>query len=305
MSNLVEGFNPLIRGGLRNDFRDEYDLHAEQYSQWLKTSSTDKPEVMAAVFSGLSRLYLLRDGEPVTYEQPKLSDPVAAVDREFGLGTVITRKMQEDDQYGLMRKAARWLAHATRNCYEYRGAELLDDAFAGATYKGVDGLSLINSAHTYLNNGGATWSNTTSLPVQVSVTGITALHDVFMNLRDHNGDPINSMFDTLIISNNATDYHAALQILGSEKEPFTAENQDNAIKKVAGGTKLVIARYKLATRSYFALDSKLNDAHFHMRRKATYDDYRDPDTGAMKSSATTRFIIWFVDPRGWAGVNPA
>ncbi|KKK84031.1 hypothetical protein LCGC14_2787420, partial [marine sediment metagenome] len=29
----------------------------------------------------------------------------------------------------------------------------------------------------------------------------------------------------------------------------------------------------------------------------------DFDTGAAKFKTTTRFLIWFVDPRGWTGSN--
>jgi hypothetical protein len=302
---LLEAFNPLIRLGLRKDFRTSYDSDADEYSQFLKVSSTTEPELMAAVFTGLSRLYELRDSESVSYESPKLSSVVAAVDREFGLGVAISKKLQEDEKYGLMRQSAQWLAHATRMCYEYRSAELLDDAFTGSTFKGVDGLSLINASHTYLNNGASTWSNTTSNPVQMSVTGVTALMDVFMGLKDHNGDPIKSWFDKVVVSNNATDYNAAMQIFRSEKEPFTTENQDNAIKMRAGGTKLVISRFKQDANSYFAIDSRLNDANFVMRRKATYEDSKDFNTGAILAKVTTRFILWFVDARGWAGIDPS
>ena len=301
---LLEAFNPLIRAGLRKDFRNEFDQDADEYSQYLKVSSTNEPELMAAIFTGLSQLFELKDGMPVTYGSPILSPVVAAVDREFGLGVSISAKLLEDEKYGLMRQSAKWLAHATRMCYEYRGAQLLDDAFTGTNYKGIDGLSLINASHTFLNAAG-TWSNTTTLPVQVSVTGFTALQDVFMALKDNNGDPIKSSIDKFVVSNNATDYNAARQILQSTQEPFTTENQDNTFKKDYGSAKLVISRFKQDVNSYFAIDSRLNDANFVMRRAATYDDQKDFATGAMQSKVTTRFIIWFVDPRGYAGINPS
>lgn len=295
-------FNLLFRSGLRKDFRDEFDRYAPEYSSFLKTGTIGKPEFEAALMTGVSRLLELGDGEPITYESAVMGPKVIAVDREFGLGIATSRKTIEDDQYGKMRNSAKWLAHATRMTYDYRGASWLDDAFTGTTYKGYDNLAWCVTNHTYINNAG-TWSNALNPAIGLSVAGVQAMEDLYQTLKDHNGDPIVSMFDTIVIGNNAGDLNRYYQIFGSDREPFTAENQDNAIKKRHGNVKLVISRYKTSLRSWFGIDSKLNDAHFLVRRPVRLEDSMDFNTGAMLTKATTRFMIFGVDPRGWVGSN--
>lgn len=297
----------LYRQGLRSEFRDRYDEYGSEYQDILKTGNIKEPEIAATIFTGLSRLFELGDGESVIFESPKIGPKVMAVDKEFGGGVEISRKTIEDDQYGKMKEAARWLAHAARMCVEYRVGGFLDDAFTGTLYKGIDSLSLINSAHTILNpqTSTTTWSNATSNPVQVSVAGLSAMHDIFLTMKDHNGDPIKMMPSKLIIGNNTGDFQRAKQIMLSEKEPFTADNQDSGIRLAMPSLKkLVISRFKTSLKSYFMVDESYNDAWFLTRRAATVEDERDFKTGAYLWKSTMRFLIWFVDPRGWVGANP-
>lgn len=301
---IVQGaFNLLFRAGLRKDFRESYQRHEAQYTRFLRTSSTTEAETQASIITGLSRMVERADGEPVHYEDPKMGPKVIGVDKEFGLGFIISRRTVEDDQYKKANQASKWLAHAAHMTMEYRSASLLDDAFTGNTYKGIDGLPLLHAAHTLIGSD-KTFANRPAVDVGLSMTGITAMLDLARQAKDQNGDPIVVNLDKLVIGNNAGDYHRAIQIFGSEKEPFTAENQDNAIKKSIPKMDIVTSAYKQSLKSYFMQDSKLNDAHFVTRRAVDFDDMFDFDTDAAKYKSTCRFMIWFVDPIGWFGSNP-
>lgn len=307
---LVSGsFNILFRPGLRSDFRDTYTNFEPEYQRWLKVGKTDRAEQAATIITGMSRLLEMGDGEPVTYEDPKIGPKVMMVDKEFGLGFIISRKAVEDDLYGKANQAAKWLAHSARMAYEYRAASFLDDIFTGTFYKGIDGLAFMSTAHTLVNSG-STFSNMAATPVGLSIAGITQLQDLAMSALDQNGDPIAIDLDTLIIGNNAGDYNRALQIINSQLEPFTAENQENAYRlrgKEKNGnapTKLIVSRYKQNKKSYFMVDSKLNDVHLDVRRSVDFEDTHDFDTGAAKYKTTTRFATYGVDPIGWFGANP-
>lgn len=301
---IVQGaFNLLFRPGLRKDFRDNFQYYEPEYTQWMRTDTTSMPETSATIITGLSRMVERNDGEGVTYEDPKMGPKVMGVDKEFALGFIISRRTVEDDQYGKANQASKWLAHAARMTYEYRAAALLDDAFTGVTFKGIDGKAMCDTAHSLINSN-LTVANRPAKDVGLSVTGITALLDLSQQLKDETGDPIRCNIDRLIIGNNAGDYNRAIQILGSDKEPFTAENQDNAIKKRIGGIKPIVSHFKQSLKSYFLVDSKLNDAWVVTRRPVEFDDTFDFDTDAAKYKATTRFMVWFVGWRGWFGANP-
>lgn len=301
----VQGdLNLLFRPGLRSDFRDKFNEHVTQYSQYLRVGSMDGPEQEATIIAGLRRLLEIGDGEPITYEDIVLGPKVIGVDKEFGLGFTLTRKTVEDDQYSKANQGAMWLAHATQMTYEYRSGALLDDAFAGATFKGIDNLPLCDVAHTAINDpAGTTWANEPTTPIGFSVAGINGLLNLLELTVDHNGDPIPIKPDTVIY--NTSQITKAMQIFGSKLEPFTSDNQDNAVAQRLSGVKQIVKRFVTGTTSYFLFDSQLNDAHFLLRRKADFKDETDFDTGAAKFKTTTRFLIWFVDPRGWTGANPS
>jgi hypothetical protein len=191
--------------------------------------------------------------------------------------------------------------------YEYRAAGFLDDAFTGTTFKGIDGLALCHTAHTLIgmNASGITVANTSATPVGLSITGVTAAQDLFGLMKDENGDPIKIWPDKLVIGNNAGDINRAWQIFNSQREPFTANNQDNAIKHRMGNIREpIVSHFKQSLKSYFFIDSRWNDAWLLVRRPVEFDDDFDFITDAALYKTSTRFLIWFVDWRGWVGMNP-
>lgn len=295
-------FNKLFRPGLRRDFLDSFKQFDPQYTQYLKQGRIDRPEIEATIMTGLSRLLERGDGEPVTYEDPKLGPKVAAVDKEFASGFIVTRRTVEDDLYNKANQAAKWLGHAARMTFEYRSGALLDDAETGATFKGIDGLALCHTAHTLIGSTSVV-ANRPTTEVGFSITGIQALLDLSEQVLDENGDPRPTNPDMVIY--NPLDITKAIQIFGSRLEPFTAENQDNAIPKRLPGVKQIVKRFVTDKKSYFLVDSQLNDAHFLLRRALEMDDTFDFDTDAAKFKATVRFLIWFVAWYGWFGSFPA
>lgn len=296
----------LFRPGIDKNFRDSFQLFEKQYSQFLKVGNMDLPEIRATILTGFNRLVEIGDGEAITYDTLKMGNVVQGIDREFGLGYMVTKKTVEDDLYGKANQGAKYLAEAAQLTMEYRSAALLDDAFTGATFLGIDGLKLCSTAHTLINST-STVANAPATNVGLSVTGVNALLDLAMTAKNENGDPIIVNPTKMIISNSSGELNKARQIWGSDLEPFTAENQKNPLKDRFPGliNNIIVSRYKSSAKSYFLVDEKLNDAWFLSKRPVTMEDSDDFDTGALKVKATTRFLIWFVDWRGWYGANPS
>lgn len=304
--NVQGAFNHLFRADLRNDFRDEWDQFEPEYPMFLRTASMDMPEISATIMTGPSRLVERGDGEPITYEDAVLGPKVSGVDKEFALGFMLTRRTVEDDQYGKANQASKHLAHAARMTSEYRSAALLDDAFTGSVFKGIDGKALCATDHTLYGLGSSgTVANRPSTEVGVSLTGFSACMELFGLMKDWNGDPVKIWPDKLIIGNNTGDITRAMQIMSSVKEPFTANNQDNAVRTRLQGITPEVSHYKSSARSYFFISSKRNDAWYLTRRPIEFDDDFDFNTDAALYKTTTRFLIWFVDWHPWVGVNPS
>ena len=295
-------FNLLFRPGLRKNFLDSYQFYEPEYTQYLNQGTMDGPEIEASIITGLKRLHIREDGEPVIYEDPKLGPKVVGGDKEFALGFLLTRRTVEDDKYGKANQASKWLGEAARMTFEYRSSELLDDAFTGTTFLGIDGLSMCSTAHTLINSA-LTVSNRMTTPVGFSVTGVNALLNLSQLCKNENGDPMKVVPDSVIY--NPLDIDVAMKIFGGDLEPFTADNDINTVKRRLSGTKQVVKRYTVDQNDYFLQDSNLNDAWFMVRRPVEFTDEFDFDTDAAKFKTTTRFLVWFVDWRGWYGSNPA
>lgn len=302
--NTQGSLNLLFRAGMRRNFRDTWEEYEPEYPEYLNTDTTDEPEVRATIITSISRLIERGDGEAVIYDDIIQGPQVVGVDKEFAGGIIVTRRTVEDDKYNKANQGAKHLAHAGRMTYEYRGASLLDDAFTGTFFRGIDNLPLISTDHTNINSP-ALNPNRPATDVSLSIAGVTALLDLAQRVTDSNGDPIRMSPNRLIVSNNAADVNTALAIWNSALEPFTPNNTDNVIRRRVPAPTIVISHYKLLnTRSYFMQDSRYNDAFLYVRRPMEFDDTFDFDTQAAKFQATTRFIVMFVDYRGNWGANP-
>jgi hypothetical protein len=264
----------------------------------------DGPEIAATIMVGMPRLYEIGDGEAIPYDVPKMGPKVMGVDKEFALGFAVTRKTIEDDLYNKANQSAKWLGHAVNMTKEYRSAQLLDDAFTGTTFKGIDNLKLFSTAHTLINSD-TTVANTPTSPVSLSIAGIVALQNLAMLCKDENGDPHRVKLDSLLIGNSATNLNKARQIFESAKEPFTADNQDNQVKRAFPSMTIHQNVYMSSTTNYMMFDSKQNDCHFVTRRAPLFEDDSDFNTGAALYKVSTRFLIWFVSWRPWYGANPS
>lgn len=295
-------FNLLFRPGLRADFLDEILDYEDEYSQFLKQSTMDGPEIAATIMVGMPRLFEIGDGEPVPYDTPRIGNKVVGVDKEFALGYALSRKTIEDDQYGKANQSAKWLGHAVNMTKEFRSAQLVDDSFTGATFKGIDNLSLFNTAHTLINSN-LTVANMPSVPVGMSIAGITTLTNLFQLMKDENGDPHKVFPDSILYGNDAATHQKVMQIFGSELEPFTTDNQENAIKKRFPNMRKVMSHYMASATNYMMFDSRLNDCHFVTRRAPLFEDDWDFNTKAALYSVSMRFLIWFVNWRPWCGMN--
>lgn len=298
---IVRGaFNHLLRPGLREDFRNQYEEHSEEYSQFLKVGDQERAEEERVALSGLSRMVIRGEGEAVTYVDPKQSDRVVYVADEFGLGFIVSKQAMEDDLYSQMNAQAVRLSRSVRLTQEYLAAELLDDAFAGSNFTGLAGEALISATHSLLDAPG-TWTNRLAGDAQLGVAGLQAAFEIGENTVDHNGDPVPVRINHLIV--NTADEWAAIQLTQNDMEPYTANNNLNDTRRKRQ-LSYMVSHYKDQSGSdWFAQDKDMCDSYFLFRRRPEMSDTFDFDTDAAKFKATQRILVYFFDQRGWIGSN--
>ena len=125
-----------------------------------------------------------------------------------------------------------------------------------------------------------------------------------MATKPRRSGPIREWPDTLVIGTSPGDINTATAIWNSSLEPFSADNTDNVIRRRMPKPKLVVSHFKTNAKSYFMISSRLNDAHFFVKRPVEFDDTFDFDTEVAKYKATTRFMVVVFDWRGWSGTSP-
>jgi hypothetical protein len=302
--NMIQQHRLLARPGLQKDFKDTYEMWPDVRSQYLKVGTVDTPEISMTTIAGPSRLIQSRELEPVAYQEVVTGPKIVAVDKTYKGGYFLSKEAIDDDQYGKLNQGAKWLAEAVQYTKEYTACALVDDAFTGTTFKAQDNLSLCNTAHTLINSS-ATSSNRPTTAVSLSVAGFTALMDLARKVKNQNGDPMLANPDMLMLANDQGQINKAYQILESTLEPFTANNQDNPIRRNFKPTKIIINPYMANLFHYFVIDSRLNDAWFRDKEKVSMRDWYDEEVDAAKVKARGRWMIYVNDWRGWYGTNPS
>jgi hypothetical protein len=296
----------LFRPGLDKNFFTSYLEQPMVAPRIMKFGATDQVEIQRTRITGPSRMYRSYEGEPPVLSRVTVADKFTAVDRTFQLGYGVTIEAREDDLYGVLNKGATYLGHAARMTQEYLVGAFLDDAFAGtAGYLGMDGLPLFSASHTLMSSS-TLQSNLVANPVALSVNGLTAMLQLYRDMKDENGDPIMSTPDTLIIPNRVGMEMDAVRILNQAMEFGTANNNDNPFKAVLGSKKIniIVDPYQTTTSAYYMLDSKMNDAHFLIRKGITLRDWMDDPTQTQFYANRMRILSYFYNWRGWTGANP-
>ena len=101
------------------------------------------------------------------------------------------------------------------------------------------------------------------------------------------------------------DEDIAIKITAGKLEPFTMDNDVNAIMKKRPGMTYVVSHYKTQGTEWFLQDPDLMDAWLLFRVRPEFEDDFDFRTKAALFTARQRINVYFFDQRGWIGSNPS
>jgi hypothetical protein len=214
----------------------------------------------------------------------------------YGLAYRITEEAVDDELYNVFVKASQALSKSARNCVEVYSHVVLNQAFNTA-YTGINtGESLCSTSHALIRGG--TYANRPATDVDLSLTALQSAVTSFSKIVDED-----NMF-ALITPRNLVippDLRfRAREILGSEKKPYTANNEVNAIRDESIG--VTESPYLTDTSAWFLMAGKgEHDLNVWWRKKLRLEQGEDFDTGDMKNKAVQRFVSGFGDWRGIYG----
>lgn len=265
----------------------------------METSSRNIEKDSSA--SGLSKLVRRAEGQAISYEDEIQGFDTTYTHVEDALGTSVSNKLYEDDQFNVILKKPTHLARARVRTQEQMLADVFNYAFTaggGGTspFTSGDSLALFSAVHTR-EDGGATQNNYTTADLNESSIE-TALVSIRTAL-DHKGQLYMSKGDTLVVA-PALEKEARI-LMDTQGRVGTANNDINPYQ---GRLKVVVWDFLGSAgggsdTAWFILDSSLHQLNFFQRSdRGLEGPYWDFDTKTAKWSVDVRHSVGF---SGWRG----
>jgi hypothetical protein len=297
MSTQTTGsFSELLKPGLKKVFFDEYKAWPEEYSQIFNVMTSDKAYEEELITTGLGRLERKNESASISYDQGLQGDKKKYTHVTYGLGFRVSKELYDDDQYGVIKKMSKQLATSVKQTVELEAALLIDDMFSGSVYTGVDGYALCYASHPLLIGG--TYANCPSVHTDLSVGALRAANERIERLVNERGLPMMMRPTTLLVTPN--NQWVAKEILGSEKAPYTSENQPNVTQQIMNLSYTVNHFMSDSDQWNLFAPKGEHDLKFFWRMKPVFDNSDDFDTKDAKFSVMCRFSLGFTD---WRGVD--
>lgn len=268
----------------------------------METSSRNLEKDSSA--SGLSKMVRRSESQAISYEDEVEGFDVTYTHVEDALGTSVSNKLWEDDQFNIIKRKPANLAKVKIRQEEQMMADIFNYSFTAgggglSTFTSGDALALFSSAHLR-EDGGATQSNTTTQDLNEN-----SLELALVSLRtalDHKGQLFMSRGDTLVVA-PALEKEARI-LLNSTGRIGTANNDVNPYQ---GALKLVVWDFLGSAAggsdtAWFVLDSSLHQLNFFNRSDRGLEGPEwDFDTKTAKWSIDVRHSVGFSSWRGTFG----
>ena len=276
---------------------------APQYAPMLfrkETSTKNYEEYVQSVGLGLASVK--PEGSPISYDSMQQGFVTRGTNVAYGLGIITTHEELKDNLYmKLTKQRTEKLRRAFAETKNIIAANIYNRAF-NSSYKGGDGVSLLNTAHPNFSAG--TWANKLSVDSALSQAALEDMMILMMQAKDDRGyfEPLTG--DKLVVHPN--NKFVADRILGTPKSVGNNNNDINSINTqhlLAGGA--VVCPYLTAPGPWF-ITTNCQDGMIWQEREALeiWED-NDGDTRNFKVGAYERYTFLWANPRGLYGSNAA
>ncbi|WP_313798803.1 Mu-like prophage major head subunit gpT family protein [Cytobacillus sp.] len=282
----------LLEPGLRKIFFDNYPEKSEQFNKVFNVNSSKKAKEYDLLLGGFAPWDNKTEKGSVTYQDPTGGHEITYTHNSFASGFKVTREMHDDEQYNVINKMPKALAHSGRTKVEVDAATVLNAGFDGVTRPIYDGKALFANDHVL--KGGGTASNlvTGELNDANLKLAIKCMHDA----PDETGNKIQYQPKYLIVP-RAKEF-VAREIVGSNQKTGTDFNDINTLK---GALEVVVYDYLTNDDAWFVMDPAVAQLNFFWRVKPEFKHEEDFDTLEAKYRGYMRYSYGVSDFRGIVG----
>ncbi len=287
----TSNFGELLEPGLRSIYGLEYPLHVQMHPQIFDVRSSTRAFEESLSLTGFGQVPEKTQGASVSFVDPKQNWIHRITQVTYGLGYVVTREMNDFDQYGQMRAYTRALAKSVADTRETLPANVLNNGFDSAVATGGDGLELFSTAH--LLGGGGTYANELSTAADLSETSFEQMLIDLGDMVDDAGIKMHAKPTKLVVPNEL-DY-TATKLLEST---LTPEDANNSVNPAKGRIPYVVWNYLTDPDAWFVLTDVMNGLIVYNSRMPDFTRDNDFDSENAKFKSVFRMAAKWDDPRG-------
>jgi hypothetical protein len=285
----------LLWPGLHALFGTEYAKHPKEYTRIFDVRQSSKAYEKIAELTGLGLASVKAEGASIVYDTPGQGPETQFVHVTYGLGFIMTREAEEDNQYKDVAenntKALTWSMWVTKETVH---ANILNRA-QNSSYLGGDGKELVATDHPTANG---TQSNELTA-ADLSEASLEDAMTTIMQAKNSRGLPIALRPVRLIVGPGQI--FNATRILESAGRSDSADNDVNAIRTLGLVPEVVVNHYLDDADAWFIQTNVPNGLISFQRRALDFEKDSDFDTENRKQKATERYSAGWGDWRAIFG----
>jgi uncharacterized protein YbaR (Trm112 family) len=284
----TSNFPELLWPGISTIWADTYRRYPPLWNRFMILRRSTKAFEKEQGVTGFGLAGQKSESQSVPYVDMLQGYQREYVNLTYGLGTIITSELMEDEQYNVINNVPRMLAESMRQTEETISASVFNLGFSSML--GADGVSFFNQNHPNVRGG-----------VQSNMPGVAAdlsqatLEQAYINIhgwQDDAGLRINLMPERLMVS--PSDRFVAERILGTK---FAVGSAFNDINPMAGQLDLIVNPFLTDPDAWFIITNAKAGATFYRRRNAAISRDNEFDTENLKIKTTARFSVGATDWR--------
>lgn len=288
--------------GLNKLFGLEYKRYDEEHGEIFTTETSDRSFEEEQKLSGFGAAPVKLEGASIQYDTAQESYLSRYTHETIAMGFAITEEAIEDNLYDqLSARYTKALARGMSYTKQVKAAAVLNNGFS-ASYKGGDGVSLMNASHPLVSGG-----VNANLPSVATDLNETALENAVISIAawtDERGLLIAARPVKLIIP-PALQFEAT-RILETQQRVGTADNDINALKNngaIPQGYR--VNHYLTDPDAWFLMTDVPNGLKMFQRVALKTGMDTDFDTGNARYKARERYSFGWSDPLGIYGTPGA
>jgi hypothetical protein len=229
--------------------------------------------------------FLLRErGEGTPIEVGRLIEGAnqRVLMRTFAVQVLVTSEARDDNEQDKVLDITRKIRKAAKQTKDIDCAQFLN-RFNNTSYVFADGQPLASASHVHPS--GATFSNTLATPMAPSLLALQTVRANLLKMEDQDGLRNGFMIEKLIFP--VDQVNAWETILGSEKDPYTANNAINNMKKFSI-KQVPVKQWTATATSWGVITDADGGLEYLTRQKDTFRDWVDENTDTLHYSVKYR-----------------